>query len=167
MHDTCCALSVPRRASEGLPCRRRAQRSSHSLPNRRANNELLRCAGVFSMDGHVAPLDEICALARAHDALVFVDECHATGFVGVSGRGTDEFYGVQGQVDIINSTLGKALGGATGRRSLYWPWWRALAPQHCACTEQRTEVVAENNKGCPEADREQTCSGFPFAPMFF
>ena len=70
-------------------------------------------AGVFSMDGHIAPLAEICALARKHNALVFVDECHATGFVGATGRGTDEHCGVAGQVDIINSTLGKAMGGAT------------------------------------------------------
>ena len=70
-------------------------------------------AGVFSMDGHIAPLAEICALARQHNALVMVDECHATGFVGATGRGTDEQCGVLGQVDIINSTLGKAMGGAT------------------------------------------------------
>ena len=66
------------------------------------------------MDGHIAPLADICALAKQHDALVFVDECHATGFVGATGRGTDEHCGVRGQVDIINSTLGKAMGGATG-----------------------------------------------------
>lgn len=66
------------------------------------------------MDGHIAPLKDICALAKKHDALVFVDDCHATGFLGESGRGTDEHCGVSGQVDIINSTLGKAMGGATG-----------------------------------------------------
>lgn len=66
------------------------------------------------MDGDIAPLAEICRLAKKHDALVFVDECHASGFVGPTGRGTDELCGVYGQVDIINSTLGKALGGATG-----------------------------------------------------
>lgn len=66
------------------------------------------------MDGHIAPLAEICALAKKHDALVFVDDCHGTGFVGRTGRGTDEHCGVAGQVDIINSTLGKAMGGATG-----------------------------------------------------
>jgi Aminotransferase class I and II len=75
---------------------------------------LAATAGVFSMDGHIAPLKDICALARAHGAVVFVDECHATGFLGPTGRGTDEYWGVRGQVDIINSTLGKALGGATG-----------------------------------------------------
>lgn len=79
-----------------------------------ARVRLIATDGVFSMDGDVAPLAEICQLARAYGALVFVDDCHATGFFGPTGRGTDEFCGVHGQVDIINSTLGKALGGATG-----------------------------------------------------
>lgn len=70
--------------------------------------------GVFSMDGDIAPLQEICDLADKYDALVFIDECHATGFLGTTGRGTPELCGVQGRVDIINSTLGKALGGGTG-----------------------------------------------------
>jgi len=65
-------------------------------------------------DGDLAPLADIVRLARQYRAQVFVDECHATGFVGPTGRGTDEYWGVRGQVDIINSTLGKALGGATG-----------------------------------------------------
>lgn len=64
----------------------------------------------------MAPLADIVRLARQYRAQVFVDECHATGFVGPTGRGTDEYWGVRGQVDIINSTLGKALGGATGAR---------------------------------------------------
>jgi len=75
---------------------------------------LIATDGVFSMDGDVAPLDEIHALAKKHDAMLFIDECHATGFFGPTGRGTDEYFGLHGQVDIINSTLGKALGGATG-----------------------------------------------------
>eukprot|EP00736_Rhodelphis_marinus_P012778 Rmarinus@m.21073 len=70
--------------------------------------------GVFSMDGHVAPLKQICDLADKYDAQVFIDEAHASGFVGKTGRGTPEYCNVQGRVDIINSTLGKALGGATG-----------------------------------------------------
>lgn len=70
--------------------------------------------GVFSMDGDVAPLAEICALAEEYDALVMVDDSHATGFVGPAGRGTHEHAGVMGRVDIISSTLGKALGGASG-----------------------------------------------------
>lgn len=70
--------------------------------------------GVFSMDGDVAPLKEIVRLAEKHDARVFIDECHATGFFGATGRGSDEYCGVRGKIDIINSTLGKALGGGTG-----------------------------------------------------
>ncbi len=70
--------------------------------------------GVFSMDGVVAPLDKICDLADKYDALVMVDECHAAGFIGKTGRGTLEEKGVMGRVDIITGTLGKALGGAMG-----------------------------------------------------
>lgn len=79
-----------------------------------ARLRLIATDGVFSMDGHIAPLADICVLAKKYDALVFVDDCHATGFLGRTGRGTDEHCGVAGQVDIINSTLGKAMGGATG-----------------------------------------------------
>lgn len=70
--------------------------------------------GVFSMDGLVAPLDEICNLAEKYDAMVMIDECHATGFIGETGIGTPEEKGVQGRVDIITGTLGKAMGGAMG-----------------------------------------------------
>ncbi|KAL7860422.1 hypothetical protein AOLI_G00167710 [Acnodon oligacanthus] len=70
--------------------------------------------GVFSMDGDVAPLVGICDLAEQYGALVFIDECHATGFLGPRGRGTDELLGVMDRVHIVNSTLGKALGGAAG-----------------------------------------------------
>eukprot|EP00494_Astrolonche_serrata_P006604 UN06628 len=77
-------------------------------------HRLIATDGAFSMDGDVAPLKEICDLADKYDAKVFIDECHATGFLGKTGRGTDELCGVQGRIDIINSTLGKALGGATG-----------------------------------------------------
>jgi glycine C-acetyltransferase len=70
--------------------------------------------GVFSMDGYVAQLDKICDLADQYDALVMVDECHATGFIGNTGRGTVELKNVLGRVDIITGTLGKALGGAMG-----------------------------------------------------
>jgi glycine C-acetyltransferase len=79
--------------------------------------------GVFSMDGYVAQLDKICDLADKYEALVMVDECHATGFIGKTGRGTIELKNVLGRVDIITGTLGKALGGAmggftTGRREI-------------------------------------------------
>lgn len=70
--------------------------------------------GVFSMDGLVAPLDKICDLADKYDALVMVDECHAAGFIGATGKGTLEAKGVMGRVDIITGTFGKALGGAMG-----------------------------------------------------
>jgi glycine C-acetyltransferase len=70
--------------------------------------------GVFSMDGIVAKLDEICDLADKYDALVMVDECHATGFIGKTGRGTVELKNVMDRVDIVTGTLGKALGGAMG-----------------------------------------------------
>jgi glycine C-acetyltransferase len=70
--------------------------------------------GVFSMDGYIAKLDAICDLAARYDALVMVDDSHATGFVGKTGRGTPEYHGVTDRVDIITSTMGKALGGASG-----------------------------------------------------
>ena len=70
--------------------------------------------GVFSMDGDLAKMDEICALAEKYDALVMTDECHSAGFIGKTGRGVPEHFGVQGKVDIITGTLGKALGGAMG-----------------------------------------------------
>ena len=79
--------------------------------------------GVFSMDGNVAPMDRICALAERYDALVMVDECHSAGVVGPTGRGVTELFGLRGRVDIITGTLGKAFGGAiggftTGRREI-------------------------------------------------
>lgn len=81
---------------------------------RGARRRLVATDGVFSMDGSIAPLDAICDLAERYDALVLVDDSHATGFIGRTGRGTPEHHGVQARVDIVNSTLGKALGGATG-----------------------------------------------------
>jgi glycine C-acetyltransferase len=81
---------------------------------RGARTRLIATDGVFSMDGDVAPLAEICDLAERHDALVMVDDSHATGFFGPTGRGTPEHCGVAGRVDVVTSTLGKALGGASG-----------------------------------------------------
>jgi len=75
---------------------------------------LIATDGVFSMDGYLVKLDEICDLADRYDAMVMVDDSHATGYVGRTGRGTPEHCGVQGRVDVITSTLGKALGGASG-----------------------------------------------------
>ncbi|WP_431870407.1 glycine C-acetyltransferase [Nocardiopsis eucommiae] len=79
-----------------------------------ARHRLIVTDGVFSMDGYLAPLDEICDLAERHDALVMVDDSHAVGFVGPNGQGTPELFGVQDRVDIVTGTLGKALGGASG-----------------------------------------------------
>ncbi len=88
-----------------------------------ARTRMITSDGVFSMDGAIAPLDQLTALARRHDALVHIDECHATGFLGATGRGTAEFHGVMDQIDVYTSTLGKALGGGlggftTGRREI-------------------------------------------------
>ncbi|XP_012274215.1 2-amino-3-ketobutyrate coenzyme A ligase, mitochondrial [Orussus abietinus] len=75
---------------------------------------LIATDGVFSMDGTLAPLPEIVNLAKKYNCLTFVDDCHATGFFGRTGRGTEEYFNCQGRIDIVNSTLGKALGGAQG-----------------------------------------------------
>ena len=82
--------------------------------NNGARFKIIVTDGVFSMDGLVAPLDKICDLAEKYDALVMIDECHATGFIGKTGRGTLEEKGVMDRIDIITGTLGKALGGAMG-----------------------------------------------------
>jgi glycine C-acetyltransferase len=82
--------------------------------NKGVRFKLIVTDGVFSMDGVVAPLDKICDLADKYDAMVMVDECHAAGFIGATGKGTLEAKGVMGRVDIITGTLGKALGGAMG-----------------------------------------------------
>ncbi|MER8185138.1 glycine C-acetyltransferase [Kitasatospora sp. NPDC094015] len=79
-----------------------------------ARRRLIVTDGVFSMDGYIAPLREICDLADRYDAMVMVDDSHAVGFVGPTGRGTPELHGVMDRVDIITGTLGKALGGASG-----------------------------------------------------
>jgi len=79
-----------------------------------ARRRLIATDGVFSMDGYVAPLDEICQLAERYEAMVMVDDSHAVGFVGPTGRGTPELHDVADKVDIVTGTLGKALGGASG-----------------------------------------------------
>jgi len=79
-----------------------------------ANARLIVTDGVFSMDGTIADLKAICDLADKHDALTMIDDCHATGFLGETGRGTHEYRDVMGRIDIITGTLGKALGGASG-----------------------------------------------------
>ncbi len=79
-----------------------------------ARARLIVTDGVFSMDGTIANLPDIVRLAREHDAMTMIDDCHATGFLGASGRGTHEYHDVMGDIDIITGTLGKALGGASG-----------------------------------------------------
>ncbi len=81
---------------------------------RGARRRLIATDGVFSMDGTIAQLDKICDLAEKYDAMVMVDDCHATGFLGKTGRGTHEYRNTMGRVDIITGTYGKALGGASG-----------------------------------------------------
>ena len=82
--------------------------------SRGARTRLIATDGVFSMDGFIAKLHEICDLAERYDALVMVDDSHATGFMGATGRGTPEHTGVDGRIDILTGTLGKALGGGSG-----------------------------------------------------
>ena len=82
--------------------------------NQDAERKLVIVDGVFSMDGDICPLDELTALAEEYNAMVMVDDCHATGFIGKNGKGSGEHCGVLDKVDIISSTFGKALGGASG-----------------------------------------------------
>ncbi|XP_071439544.1 2-amino-3-ketobutyrate coenzyme A ligase, mitochondrial [Hetaerina americana] len=99
---------------------RYAHRDMKDLENKlkeagNSRTKIIVTDGVFSMDGNVAPLPDILELAKKYGALTFIDECHATGFFGATGRGTEEYFGLPpGSVDILNSTLGKALGGAAG-----------------------------------------------------
>ena len=79
-----------------------------------ARFRLIASDGVFSMDGYIANLPEICTLADRYDARVMIDDCHAAGFLGKTGRGTPDYHDVMGRIDIITGTLGKALGGASG-----------------------------------------------------
>ncbi|KAM6957053.1 2-amino-3-ketobutyrate coenzyme A ligase, mitochondrial [Aplochiton taeniatus] len=116
--------------------------------------------GVFSMDGDVAPLKEICALSAQYGAMVFIDECHATGFLGPRGRGTDELLGVMDQVHIVNSTLGKALGGAAGgytvgpkplidllrQRSRPYLFSNSLPPPVVGCATKAVELLLASNE---------------------
>jgi len=114
--------------------------------------------GAFSMDGDVAPLAQICDLADKYNALVMVDECHATGFIGKTGRGTVELCGVMDRVDIINTTLGKAMGGATGgytvarkeivemlrQRSRPYLFSNALAPSIVGATLKVFDIISND-----------------------
>ncbi len=122
--------------------------------------KMIATDGVFSMDGIIADLKSICDLADKYNAIVMVDDSHATGFVGTNGRGTPEFCGVEGRVDIITGTLGKALGGAAGgfissranvikllrNKSRPYLFSNSLAPVITATTIKTLEIVKQANK---------------------
>lgn len=149
-------------------CKAKKQRYLHKdmedleqkLASTSARQKLIVTDGVFSMDGNVATLPQICDLADAHQAMVFVDECHATGFFGKTGRGTEEFFGLgTDRVDIINSTLGKALGGAAGgyttgpselisllrQRSRPYLFSNSLPPPVVACASKVFDLLMEDS----------------------
>ncbi|NLD33895.1 MAG: glycine C-acetyltransferase [Clostridiales bacterium] len=123
-----------------------------------ARIRLIVTDGVFSMDGYIAKLGEICDLAERYDALVMVDDSHATGFMGANGRGTHEACGVMGRVDIITTTFGKAMGGASGgvtaarqpivdllrQRSRPYLFSNTLAPAICAATLKTLDLLEES-----------------------
>ena len=91
-----------------------AELEEHLKATQECRNRCIVTDGVFSMDGDIAPLDKIYQLAQKYNALVFIDECHAAGFMGKTGKGTPELFGLEGKIDFISSTLGKAMGGASG-----------------------------------------------------
>ncbi|MFD0814941.1 glycine C-acetyltransferase [Amycolatopsis umgeniensis] len=125
-----------------------------------ARYRMIATDGVFSMDGYLAPLDEICALAERYDALVMVDDSHAVGFTGPTGRGTPELFGVQDKVDVLTGTLGKALGGASGgytsgraeivemlrQRSRPYLFSNSLAPSITAAALATLELLDESSE---------------------
>jgi glycine C-acetyltransferase len=125
-----------------------------------ARFKLISTDGVFSMDGFIAPLEEICGLAERYGALIHVDDSHATGFVGPGGRGSHEHNGVIGRVDIITGTLGKALGGASGgftsarkeivellrQRSRPYLFSNTVAPSMVAGALKAVELAAEGDE---------------------
>lgn len=125
-----------------------------------ARRRLVVTDGVFSMDGYLAPLGEICALAEQYDALVMVDDSHAVGFIGPNGAGTPDLFGVQDRVDILTGTLGKALGGASGgyvsgraeivellrQRSRPYLFSNAVAPTVVAGSLAALDLVADGGE---------------------
>lgn len=124
-----------------------------------ARMRLIATDGVFSMDGNIAPLPDIYNLAKKYNSMIFVDECHATGVFGKTGRGTEEHFNLNGKVDIINSTLGKALGGAAGgyttgraelinllrQKSRPYLFSNALPPPVVACANQALDLLLESS----------------------
>jgi glycine C-acetyltransferase len=126
--------------------------------SRDARIRLIATDGVFSMHGDLAPLPDICRLAEQYEAMVMIDECHATGFMGKTGRGTPEHFGVEGKIDIITSTLGKAVGGASGgfttgrkeivellrQRSRPYLFSNSVAPPVVAASIRALEMIDES-----------------------
>nr|WP_042183009.1 glycine C-acetyltransferase [Kibdelosporangium sp. MJ126-NF4]CEL15294.1 2-amino-3-ketobutyrate coenzyme A ligase [Kibdelosporangium sp. MJ126-NF4]CTQ95665.1 2-amino-3-ketobutyrate coenzyme A ligase (EC 2.3.1.29) [Kibdelosporangium sp. MJ126-NF4] len=125
-----------------------------------ARYRLIATDGVFSMDGYLAPLDQICELAERYDALVMVDDSHAVGFTGPTGRGTPELFGVTDRVDVMTGTLGKALGGASGgyvsgraeivemlrQRSRPYLFSNSLAPSITAASLAALELLSSSGE---------------------
>jgi glycine C-acetyltransferase len=125
-----------------------------------ARHRLIATDGVFSMDGYIAKLQQICDLAEKYNAVVMVDDSHAVGFVGQNGRGTPEFCGVEGRIDILTGTLGKALGGASGgytsgrkeivqllrQRSRPYLFSNSVAPPIVAASLKVLELVGESDE---------------------
>ncbi len=152
---------------------------------RDARRRLIATDGVFSMDGYIAPLKEICDLAERYDALVMVDDSHAVGFMGPTGLGTPELHGVQDRVDIVTGTLGKALGGASGgytsgrreivgllrQRSRPYLFSNTIAPPIVAASLKVLDLLttSDNLRACLHANtalfRERmTALGFDILP---
>jgi glycine C-acetyltransferase len=160
-----------------------------------ARRRLIVTDGVFSMDGYLAPLADICDLAEKHDAMVMVDDSHAVGFVGATGAGTPELAGVQDRIDVISGTLGKALGGASGgyisaraeivellrQRSRPYLFSNAVAPSVVAGSLAALDLVASSDDAraqlrtnTEQFRRRMTEEGFdilpgehPIAPVMF
>ena len=130
----------------------------HLISARNCRSKIIVTDGVFSMDGTVAQLDKICDLAEKYDALVMIDECHSTGFMGPNGKGTHEELNVMSKVDIITGTLGKALGGASGgftsgpkeiieilrQKSRPYLFSNSLAPSIVGATLSVLEILKSN-----------------------
>ncbi len=155
-------------------------KDSHS-----ARIRMIATDGIFSMDGSVAKLDEICDLADQYGAVVMIDDCHATGFFGPTGRGTHEYKGVMDRVDIITSTLGKALGGASGgfttgrkevvellrQRSRPYLFSNSLAPVITYTSLKVLEMLSETTALRDQLEsntehfrKEMTAAGFEIKP---
>ncbi len=121
-----------------------------------ARRILIATDGVFSMDGYIARLDAICELAERHGAMVMVDDSHAVGFVGPTGRGTPELHGVSDRVDIVTGTLGKALGGASGG------YVSRPAPRSSRCCASARAPTSSptpcRRRSPPPRSRSSTCS---------